>query len=71
MKTLDQSTIGADPQEHADQEAVMRQLLEGIPADPEALRRVEECSRQATVETGRIHGYIDVDQLLREVRAES
>ena len=71
MKTLDQTTIGADPEEQADQEAVMLQLLEGIPADPEVLGRVEERSRQATVESSRIHGYIDVDQLLREVRAES
>ena len=70
MKTLD-PTISADVQEQADQEAVMRQLLEGIPADPDVLRRVEERSRQATAEVRRNHGYIDVDQLLREVRAES
>jgi hypothetical protein len=70
MTTIEQRT-GADPQEQADQEAVMRQWLEGIPADPAVLRRVEERSQRATAEIRRIHGTIDVDALLREVRDES
>jgi len=70
MTTIERIT-GADPQERADQEAVMRQWLEGIPADPEVLRRVEERSQRATAEIRRIHGNIDVDALLREVRDES
>lgn len=70
MKTIDETTA-IDPQEQADQEAVMRQWLEGVRADPEVLRRVEERSQRATAEARRIHGNIDVDALLHEVRAES
>ncbi len=70
MKTLDQN-IGIDPQQLADEEAVMQQLLRGIPADPEVLRRVEKRSLQATSETRRLKGEIDVDQLLHDTRDES
>ncbi len=70
MKFIEPIT-GIDPQQQADQDAIMRQWLEGIPADPDVLHRVEQRSMAATAETRRIHGSIDVDSLLREVRAES
>lgn len=70
MKILER-TVGNDLQQQADEDAVMRQWLEGIPADPEVLRRVEERSLRATAETAKIHGNIDVAALLREVREES
>jgi len=69
MKTIDPSAT--DPQQKADQEAVMRQWLEGIPADPAVLRRVEERSQRASAEIRRVHGIVDVDALLRDIRAES
>ena len=70
MKIIDETTA-SDLQERADHEAVMRQWLEGVRADPEVLRRVEERSQRATAEARRSHGNIDVDVLLHEVRAES
>jgi hypothetical protein len=69
MKAIEPS-VAVDPQERADYEAIMRQWLEGVPADPEVLRRVEERSRLASEEVRRLHGDIDVDALLREVRSE-
>lgn len=58
MKTLDEAT-GIDPQEQADHEAVMRQWLEGIPADPEVIRRVEERAKISTERIRRLHGLVD------------
>jgi hypothetical protein len=70
MEAVDQS-IGVDTQAQADQDAIMRQWLNGIPAAPDVLRRVKERSQHATAEVRRTHGNIDVDALLREVRADS
>jgi hypothetical protein len=70
MKALEETTE-VDPQEKADREAVSRQLIEGVPVSDEVRRRVRERSERATAETRRLHGEIDVDQLLRDARDES
>jgi hypothetical protein len=70
VKTIDEGSA-TDALERADREAVLRQFLEGIPAGADVLKRVEERSILATEKTRRLHGEIDVDQLLCEVRDES
>ena len=63
-----------DPQELADQEAVMRHAFQGEPLDPEVLRRVDERADRITEEIRRIHGIIDdktFDELLRDDDDES
>jgi hypothetical protein len=70
MKTIEHS-VGIDAQEQANRDVILRQLLEGVPVEAEVLRRVEERSRRVTAEIRRLHGEIDVDQLLSEVRVDS
>jgi len=63
-----------DPQQQADQEAVLRHAFQGQPLDPEILRRVDERADRVTEEVRRIHGIIDDDtlnQILRDARDES
>ncbi len=48
-----------DPQELADQEAVMRHAFHGEPLDPEIRRRVHERAAKITEEIYRTHGLID------------
>lgn len=58
-----------DPQELADQEAVMRHAFHGEPLDPEVLRRVDERADRITEEIRRIHGIVDdktFSELLRD-----
>jgi hypothetical protein len=52
-------TSAMDPQEQADEEAVMRHVFEGKPLDPEVARRVQERGRRITQEIRRTHGLID------------
>ena len=52
-------TSGIDPQQQADEEAVMRHVFDGKPLDPEVARRVQEHGRQITEEIRRVHGVID------------
>ena len=58
MKTGIQ-TSGIDPQQQADEEAVMRHAFDGKPLDPEVARRVQERGRRITEEIRRLHGLID------------
>lgn len=58
MKTLVQTT-GLEPQEKADEEAVMRHFFEGKPLDPEIAKRVHEQAAKVTEEIRRVHGLVD------------
>jgi hypothetical protein len=58
-----------DPSVQADEEAVMRAFLAGIPVDPEVARRVQERSRLIREEVFRKHGLVDVAvPAIRELR---
>jgi len=59
MSTADNSSAGPDPQELADQEAVLRHALQGGPLDPEVRRRVHERAARVTEGISRTHGLID------------
>lgn len=52
-------TKTTDAQEQADSEAVLRQLIDGTPLDPDVARRVEERADRITEEIRRVHGVID------------
>jgi hypothetical protein len=56
--------------EESDTAAVMRYVIEGIPLDPVIRRRVNKRAQRITEKIFRLHGYIDVDKLLREARDE-
>lgn len=68
MKTVQ---AGIDPQVQADHDAIMRHVIEGTPIDPALARRVEERASRITEVIWQKHGFIDVDQLLREARDEA
>ncbi len=53
------SNTGADPQEQADHEAVLRHAFHGEPLDPEVARRVHERAAKITEEIYRTQGLID------------
>jgi len=52
-------TTDPDPQERADEEAVLRHAFHGEPLDPEVARRVHERAARITEEIYRAHGLID------------
>jgi hypothetical protein len=52
-------TTGPDPQERADEQAVLRHAFHGAPLDPEVARRVHERALRVTEEIYRLHGEID------------
>ncbi len=62
---------GIDPQIQADLDAVMRQIMDGTPLDPEISRRIEERADRITEEIYQAHGDVDVNQLLRDSRDDS
>jgi hypothetical protein len=59
MSTADSLPAAPDPQELADQEAVLRHAFQGEPLDPEVRRRVHERAARITEEIYRTHGLID------------
>ena len=62
-------TTGTDPQEHADEQAVMRHAFHGEPLDPEVRRRVHERAARVIENMRRMHGEIDdatFEALLRD-----
>jgi hypothetical protein len=59
----------ADTQELADEQAVLRHALQGVPLDPEVARRIEEQADAITERIRRTHGEVDVVQLIRDVRS--
>jgi hypothetical protein len=54
----------------ADEDAVSEHMLTGKPLDPEVRRRVQARAEVMTEEVRRVHGDVDVDQLLRDARDE-
>jgi hypothetical protein len=65
------NNMDTDPQALADHEAVMRQVTEGTPVEPELARRVREGAERITEEIRREHGDLDVVQLLRDARKDA
>jgi hypothetical protein len=57
--SAESKTTGTDPQERADEEAVLRHAFHGEPLDPEVRRRVQERAARVTEEIFRVHGLID------------
>jgi hypothetical protein len=56
-------TTGTDPQEQADEAAVLRHAFHGEPLDPEVSRRVHERAARVTEEIYRLHGEIDTETI--------
>ncbi len=56
-------TTATDPQERADEEAVLRHAFHGEPLDPEVRRRVHERAVRITEEIYRVHGEIDPETI--------
>ena len=56
-------TTGTDPQERADEEAVLRHAFHGEPLDPELARRVHERAARVTEEIYHLHGEIDTETI--------
>jgi len=56
-------TSGTDPQEQADEAAVLRHAFHGEPLDPEVARRVHERAARVTEEVYRLHGEIDTETI--------
>jgi hypothetical protein len=56
-------TTGTDPQEHADEQAVLRHAFYCEPLDPEVRRRVHERAARVTEEIYRVHGEIDTETI--------
>jgi hypothetical protein len=52
-------TTATDPQEQADEAAVLRHAFHGEPLDPEVSRRVHERAARVTENIRRVHGEID------------
>jgi len=53
------NTTNPDPQERADEEAVLRHAFHGEPLDPEVSRRVHERAARVIEDMRRVHGEID------------
>jgi hypothetical protein len=68
MSTVEK-TPAIDPQELADEQAVLRHALERMPLDPEVYRRVEQRAQAITERVRREYGDVDVVQLIRDVRS--
>lgn len=68
--TNDHDNIGSDPQAQDDYKAVMRQVAEGSPVEPELARRVRERAERITDEIRREHGDVDVVKLLHDARED-
>jgi hypothetical protein len=62
---------GTDPQAVADYEAVMRHVAAGTPVEPDLARRVRERADQIAEEIRRVHGDVDVVQLLHDSREDA
>jgi hypothetical protein len=59
----ERNNTGADPQEQADFEAVLRHAFHGEPLAPEVARRVHERAARVTEEIYRLHGEIDTETI--------
>jgi hypothetical protein len=70
MSITQTNTTGIAPEALADLEAVIQNLIAGIPVAPDLKRRVEVRADRITEEIRQKHGDIDVDQLLRDALDE-
>ena len=59
MATAETKVAGIDQQVLADLDAVMKQITDGIPVDPETSRRIEERADRITAELHRTRGIMD------------
>lgn len=67
MSTLFQAN-GVDQQVNADLDAMMKNIIDGTPLDPETSRRIDERADRITEKLRRLHGVISdaaFDELLR------
>jgi len=66
---MDANEITVTPEVLADAQAILDQVASGKPLDPEAVRRVRECSEQIRAETFRKFGLLDIGvPAIRELR---
>ncbi len=56
-------TTGIDPEEQADEAAVLRHAFHGEPLDPEVARRVRERAARVTEEIYHLHGELDTETI--------
>jgi hypothetical protein len=69
MSTSTINSIGVDPQELADSQAVLEHVLRRTPLHPDVYRRVHERAAKITEDLRRKHGTLDIAvDLIREVR---
>ncbi|MBI3822752.1 MAG: hypothetical protein HY289_08730 [Planctomycetes bacterium] len=59
MSTTDTQPTGIDAQVVADLDAVIKQIIDGTPIDPETSRRIEERADRITEEIRRTRGVMD------------
>ena len=59
MSIAETEAAGIDPQVLADLDAVMKQIIDGTPVDPETSRRIEERADRITEEVRRTRGVMD------------
>ena len=59
MSIAETEAAGIDPQVLADLDAVMKQIIDGTPVDPETSRRIEERADRITEEIRRTRGVMD------------
>jgi hypothetical protein len=62
MSTAETESAGIDPEVLADLDAVMKQIIDGTPIDPETSRRIEERADRITEEIRRTRGVMDDDR---------
>jgi hypothetical protein len=67
MSTVEKP-YAVDPQVLADLQAAMDHAFKGTPMDPETSRRIRKRSEAITEEVSRIHGMVDVIELLDDSR---
>jgi hypothetical protein len=59
MNTSETESLAIDSQVRSDLDAVMKQIIDGTPVDPQTSRRIEERADQITEEIRRTRGVID------------
>jgi hypothetical protein len=59
MSSAETKAVGIDRQVLTDLDAVMKQIIDGTPVDPETSRRIEERADRITEEIRRTRGVMD------------
>jgi hypothetical protein len=65
MSSAETEPAAIDPQVLADLDAVMKQIIDGTPVDPETSRRIEERADRITDEIRRTRGIMDDERFQR------